>query len=80
MEVKQEENMSDKNPMCDGSSCMRKNDPVRLYPLGGGGNLILCEACFAHENLYRQHRAKETAQPWNWPQVDWTKATAYETA
>ena len=29
---------------------------VRVYPLGGGGNLILCRHCWAHENRYRYER------------------------
>ena len=48
--------MSYVNPNCDGDAC-RGATEVRLYPLGGGANLILCMACFAHENRYRYNRA-----------------------
>ncbi len=65
------------NPNCDGSHCSRDTGPVRLYQLGGGGNLILCQSCFAHENAYRRDRGKATGEPANWPQVPWETATPY---
>ncbi len=58
------------NPNCDGSHCRSETGEVRVYPLGGGGNLILCHACFAHENRYRFERARETKNPDDWPQVN----------
>ena len=66
-----------KNPNCDGSRCREARGQTRLYPLGGGGNLILCHACWAHENRYRHLRAVETKNPDNWPQHDWAKAENY---
>lgn len=69
--------MSDINPNCDGSHCLSKTAEVRRYPLGGGANLILCAACFRHENRYRSERAKETGCPENWPQVAWETAKPY---
>jgi hypothetical protein len=76
--------MSDINPNCDGAHC-RHNSEVRVYPLGAGGNLILCHACFAHENKWRFNRAKECrcteeqAQR-EWPQVNWQNAEHYPPA
>ncbi len=67
------------NPNCDGDHC-KSNGEVRLYPLGGGANLILCHTCFAHENRYRFNRGFETKSPENWPQVDWSKAKEYSNA
>lgn len=46
-------------------------------PLGGDGNVILCAACFAHENNYRRERGRETGAPENWPIVDWSTAKIY---
>jgi len=69
--------MPNRNPNCDGSHCAVANGPVKVYPLGGGGNLILCHACFAHENRYRHARGVETKAPENWPQVAWAKAEPY---
>ena len=48
--------MSDINPNCCGDHCTERDGEVRVYPLGGGANLILCLACWAHENRYRYDR------------------------
>ena len=63
---------------CDNDKCRDADGPVRLYPLSGGANLILCEACFAHENKYWFNCDKETGLQENWPQVDWATAQPYE--
>lgn len=68
--------MSDINPNCDGSHCHSASE-VRVYPLGGGGNLILCHACFAHENKYRFNCGRHYGRPEEWPQVDWATAKRY---
>lgn len=65
------------NPNCDGGYCTSATGEVRVYPLGAGGNLHLCMACFTRENRYRYHRGVETKNPDNWPQVDWVKAEKY---
>ena len=65
------------NYMCDGSHCILEHGEVRIYPLGGGGNMIYCKECFAHENRYRAKRGVETKCPENFPQVDWDKAKTY---
>ncbi len=69
--------MSDTNPNCDGSHCTHHGGEVRLYPLGTGplhGNLILCRACFAHENAYNRARGRETGAPENFPEHAWDTA------
>jgi hypothetical protein len=66
------------NNMCDGDHCTSEHGEVRVYPLGGGANLILCHACWAHENKYRFNRGRETKDPANWPQIDWNSAEIYE--
>jgi hypothetical protein len=68
----------DDNWDCDGDHCTEAHGEVRVYPLGGGANLILCRDCFAHENAYRRTRASETGQPENWPQVSWDTAKRYK--
>jgi hypothetical protein len=65
------------NPNCDGGHCRNEFSDVRVYPLGGGGNLILCEACFHAENEYRKYRGKETGAPENWPIIAWATAEPY---
>jgi hypothetical protein len=65
------------NPNCDGGNCRSDTGPVRVYPLGGGGNLILCSACWDQENRYRLDRGRETRAPENWPTVAWDAAEVY---
>jgi hypothetical protein len=66
-----------KNVNCCGDHCTNPQGEVRVYPLGGGGNLILCHSCWANENRYRYNRGVETKNPGNWPQLDWAKAETY---
>lgn len=65
------------NPNCDGSHCVSATGPVRLYPLGGSANLIVCIACCAHENRYRAERGRETGAPENWPVLQWASLKPY---
>lgn len=68
------------NPKCDGDHCRDNTGIVKVYPLGAGGNLILCHSCWAHENRYRFERGRETGEPQNWPQRDWyNNAEVYDT-
>lgn len=69
--------MSDINPNCCGDHCIKATAEVRVYPLGGGANLILCFECFAHENEYRWQRGEDTGRPEDWPQVKWFDSKTY---
>lgn len=69
--------MKPHNPNCDGMQCIESEGETRVYPLGGGGNLILCSHCFYLENRYRAERAKETDMPDAWPIVYWQDAKIY---
>lgn len=53
-----EEEMAHNNN-CDGTHCWAEDGEVRVLPLGGGGNLILCRSCFEYEIRYRKERNKE---------------------
>jgi hypothetical protein len=66
-----------KNWNCDGAHCTDAESETRVYPLGGGANLILCRACFAHENSYRRRRGVTLRRPEDFPQIDWTSAKRY---
>lgn len=68
--------MSNINPNCDGNHCVDAGE-VRVYPLSGGANLLLCMRCFAHENRYRYNCAHFTGDATTWPQVDWATAKRY---
>lgn len=50
------------NDMCDNNRCATKNGEVRVIPTGGGGNMILCFACYRHEMSYRRERIKELGE------------------
>jgi hypothetical protein len=68
---------------CDGAGPHTAGE-VRVYPLGAGGNLILCCNCFARENNYRLTRrtgywANDKRAELHWPTVDWCTAKRYET-
>jgi hypothetical protein len=65
------------NPECCGDKCRDPHGEVRVYPLGGGANLILCRACWAHENSYRRVRGVHYGRPEEWPQLDWDTAEVY---
>lgn len=65
------------NPMCCGGRCREATGEVRVYPLGYGANLIICRACWAHENQYRFERGRETGESENWPQHNWSTAEVY---
>jgi len=66
-----------KNYNCDGSHCSSPYGEVRVYPLGGGANLILCITCAAHENHFRFERGRETGRPDDFPQVNWFECEVY---
>ena len=65
---------------CDGDHCRLPNGEVRVYPIGAGGNLILCHACWAHENRYNYERGRDTGCPENFPQHNWYAAEVYPTS
>jgi len=67
-----------KNYNCDGSYCREPHGEVRVYPLGSGGNLILCHACWANENRYRHLQGHWYQRPEDWPQHNWSDAKPYE--
>ena len=67
--------MSDINPNCDGGHCRDPKGEVRVYPLGSGGNLILCRACWEHENEFNRYQQnKHFAARELWPTRDWETA------
>jgi hypothetical protein len=65
------------NNNCSGNHCTSDTSEVRVYPLGGGGNLILCHACWAHENRYRFNRGVAHGDKTAFPQLNWGSAEIY---
>jgi hypothetical protein len=66
-----------KNWNCDGGHCREPKGQVRVYPLGGGANLILCRACCEHENYYRAQRSRDVGEPDKWPRHEWSECEIY---
>jgi hypothetical protein len=64
------------NTYCDGNG-PHAAPPCRVYPLGAGGNLILCPHCWCRENAYRAERGRTTGNPSAWPQIAWDGAEVY---
>lgn len=67
-----------KNWNCNNDRCRNPKGEVRVYPIGSGGNLILCKHCFDYENAYNQRRARETKQPDFFRQHRWDKCEVYD--
>jgi hypothetical protein len=66
-----------KNWNCDNDKCRDPAGQIRVYPLGAGGNLLLCRACFEVENQYRRESGREYGAPERFPVVSWDRAVIY---
>lgn len=66
-----------KNPNCDGERCTSEKGEVRILPIGGGANLILCRACFEAEIAYRKERNKELAPENRFDLPEWEALEVY---
>lgn len=62
---------------CDNDKCRDPKGETRTYPLGGGANLILCRACWIHENNYRASRGGQRS---DFPLILWDTAPIYKCA
>jgi hypothetical protein len=65
------------NPNCDGSHCQSETGEVRVLPLGGGANLILCVACHAHEIAWRRERNRELSKDAAYALPAWAELEVY---
>jgi hypothetical protein len=66
-----------RNSNCDYDNCTDATGQVRLLPIGGGGNAILCYACYCHEIEWRQERNKELDGAGRFDIPDWTDLKIY---
>lgn len=72
---------SNKNWNCDNSHCRNPHGEVRIYPIGGGSNLVLCSDCWAYENRYNKSRQRKSKyNEKNFPTHDWNTAKVYKFA
>jgi len=67
------------NPNCDGARCALSTGEVRVLPLGGQGNLILCRGCFEREMSYRRERNKDLAPDVRFKIPSWETLEVYRT-
>lgn len=65
------------NPNCDGSHCSFSKSEVRVLPYGGGGNLILCHACYCYEMVFRRSRNKELSSAAAFDLPTWDSLEVY---
>lgn len=68
------------NDNCDGDHCLLGNGEVRVVPLAGDANLILCENCVTHEMAWRKQRNKELAPDARYDILSWAALKVYEAA
>ncbi len=64
---------------CDGGGPHRSGE-VRVFPVGGSGNLILCRACYGHEIGFEMDRQRDQGVPnsqWITP-PKWEELKVYE--
>lgn len=64
------------NPNCDMQKCRKAEGEVKMLPLRGDGNMILCRHCFETEVLHRK-----MVLGWTEPRLVpfWDDAKPYET-
>jgi len=67
------------NLMCDGSG-PHGALPVRVLPLAGNGNLILCNLCHGHELRWRRERNRELSREAQFDLPAWESLTVYDGA
>lgn len=60
-----------KNPNCDHWYCAGPDTEVRILPLPGGANAILCSSCFMHEMNWQRLRNQTLAVDARFPLPLW---------
>lgn len=68
-----------KNWNCDNDKCKDPNGEVRILPIGGDGNLILCRVCYEHEMAFRKDRNRQLASQNQFDLPAWEDLSVYET-
>ncbi len=66
------------NPNCDGGHCCTETGEVRVLPLPGGANLILCMTCYAREMQWRKERNRELSTDAQYDRPVWSDLTIYD--
>ena len=63
------------NPNCDADHCRDPKGQVRVLPIGGSSNAILCLQCYQFEMAFRRDRIREGV-PFDLPA--WETLKVYE--
>ena len=69
-----------KNPNCDNDYCHWSDGQIRVLPLGGAGNALLCRACYQHEIEWRKGRNRELGKAFQFDIPDWESLKVYKHA
>lgn len=67
-----------KNPNCDNDKCKSAIGEVRVLPIGGDSNAILCHACYAHEMAFRAERNIELGKAYQFDLPKWEDLKVYD--
>jgi hypothetical protein len=65
---------------CEGDHCCEPDGEVRVYPIlvnVRSARVILCRACWEHENRHRHERGEELGCPEHWRPRRWDAAERY---
>lgn len=65
------------NPNCDGAGPCAVGE-IRVLPMGGGSNGLLCRQCFYKEIAYRQDRNRTLEEQNKFTLPTWDELEVYE--
>ena len=71
-------NNPNQNPNCDNYRCISNAGEVRVLPISGEGNAILCHSCLLHEMEFRRGRNRELGGASQFELPAWEGLQIYE--
>lgn len=67
-----------KNYNCDNDYCKYANGEIRVLPIGGDSNALLCKACYEHEILFRRDLNEDLGDSFKFKLPAWEDLKIYE--
>ena len=67
------------NPNCDSQRCIKEHGEVRVLPIEGSSNVILCKHCFEYEMRWRHGRNKDLSYSCRFDIPKWENLKVYKT-